>query len=185
MGWGHPVPCRILSSICGLDPLDASPLLSCRNPKMPSGVAACPLPPAWGRCLLPKGERFKGSPMAPPCPELEGRSSSFSTVGSEEASEPGPNPRPNVVVIQAITLSFRKQPTVHLHCPPDRGAPRKWTAVVSELFNGPRGISGAIGRPTIMGHWMRGQEEWPLPPQEVLLLERKEFVSEKGERWCR
>lgn len=91
LGWGLCLHRRVLSSVCGLDPPELSPPAGSDNPK-------CLQTQLHGPRLgeLPSFQKDKdqrAAPMAPPCSELEGPSS-FSTVGSKEASAAGQEPEP-------------------------------------------------------------------------------------------
>lgn len=61
-GWGHCLPCRVLGSLCGLDPLEVSPPPSCDNP---STSSHSPPTPASGSCHPSGRTEIQGEPQWP------------------------------------------------------------------------------------------------------------------------
>ena len=57
-GWGHPGPCRVLTSISGLYPLKANSTLYPQlwQPKMSPGIVRCPLAGGQGTEIIPYWE---------------------------------------------------------------------------------------------------------------------------------
>lgn len=114
--------------------------------------------------------------MAPPCPELEGPSSFFPLWGPKEPAllAKSLNRTPSTAAGPAAVLFA--ETTLH---------PRSRESCWSGERARPLSASpDALPRPEVTGYtdWTLGREEWPLPPQTVLLLERREPTSEKEER---